>query len=128
MEHLKPITSYENRFSEILALVAYTDAGRSHDAFTISPELTTSGILPKAGWLTEGDGIYLYKGKTCGASNTSREPYCEATVMGLTAAHYNLENWKGIATSKCRLSTDIATAFIPIAHIVRRAAAEYSGV
>ena len=69
---------YENRFSEILALVAYTGAGQSHEAFTTSPELTTSGMLPKAWRLIEGDGIYLYKGGTRGASNSGREPYCEA--------------------------------------------------
>lgn len=36
---------YENCFSEILALVAYTGAGGSHQAFTTSPELTTGGML-----------------------------------------------------------------------------------
>lgn len=116
---------YENRFSEILALVAYTGAGRSHEAFTTSPELTTNGMLPKAWRLIEGEGIYLYKGGTCGASNTGREPYCEAyasqiaAVMGLNAVHYDLENWKGITASKCRLFTDIDTAFIPVGCIVR---------
>ena len=116
---------YENRFSEILALVAYTGAGRSHEAFTTSPELTTSGMLPKAWRLIEDDGIYLYKGGTRGTSNSGREPYCEAyasqiaAVMGLNAVHYDLENWKGITASKCRLFTDIDTAFIPIGRIVR---------
>lgn len=116
---------YENRFSEILALVAYTGAGRSHEAFTTSPELTTSGMLPKAWRLIKGDGIYLYKGGTRGASNSGREPYCEAyasqiaAAMGLNAVHYDLENWKGITASKCRLFTDIDTAFIPIGRIVR---------
>ena len=116
---------YENRFSEILALVAYTGAGQSHEAFTTSPELTTSGMLPKAWRLIEGDGIYLYKGGTSGASNSGREPYCEAyasqiaAVMGLNAVHYDLENWKGITASKCRLFTDIDTAFIPIGRMVQ---------
>lgn len=116
---------YENRFSEILALVAYTGAGQSHDVFTTSPELTTSGMLPKAWRLIEGDGIFLYKGGTRGASNSGREPYCEAyasqiaAVMGLNAVHYDLENWKGITASKCRLFTDIDTAFVPIGRIVR---------
>ena len=40
---------YENRFSEILSLVAYTGIGQSDAAFTTSPELTTNGMLPK-GW------------------------------------------------------------------------------
>lgn len=116
---------YENRFSEILALVAYTGAGRSQEAFTTSPELTTNGMLPKAWRLIEGDGIYLYKGGTQGASNTGREPYCEAyasqiaAAMGLNAVHYDLENWKGITASKCRLFTNIDTAFIPIGRIVK---------
>lgn len=116
---------YENRFSEILALVAYTGAGQSRQAFTTSPELTTGGMLPKAWRYVEQDGIYLYKGGTFGASNTGREPYCEyyasqiAEKMGLNAVHYALENWKGITASKCALFTDIDTAYIPIGRIVQ---------
>ena len=116
---------YENRFSEILALVAYTGAGGSRQAFTTSPELTTGGMLPKAWRYVENDGIYLYKGGTSGASNTGREPYCEyyasqiAETMHLNAVHYDLENWKGITASKCALFTDIDTAYIPVGRIVR---------
>jgi transcriptional regulator with XRE-family HTH domain len=116
---------YENRFSEILSLVAYTGIGRSHGAFTISPELTTNGILPKAWRLIEGDGIYLYKGGSSGAANTGNEPYSEyyafqiARAMGLNAVEYGLENWKGILASKCRLFTDIDTAYVPAGHMVR---------
>lgn len=116
---------YENRFSEILALVAYTGAGGSRQAFTTSPELTTGGMLPKAWRYVENDGIYLYKGGTTGASNTGREPYCEyyasqiAETMRLNAVHYDLENWKGITASKCALFTDIDTAYIPVGRIVR---------
>jgi hypothetical protein len=32
---------------------------------------------------------------------------------------YDLENWKGILASKCRLFTDIDTAFVPIGRIVK---------
>ena len=116
---------YENRFSEILALVAYTGAGGSRQAFTTSPELTTGGMLPKAWRYVEHDGIYLYKGGTTGASNAGREPYCEyyasqiAETMRLNAVHYDLENWKGITASKCALFTNIDTAYIPIGRIVR---------
>ena len=66
---------YENRFSEILSLVAYTGIGQSDAAFTTSPELTTNGMLPKAWRFISGDGIYLYKGGTFGAANTGNEPY-----------------------------------------------------
>ena len=116
---------YENRFSEILSLVAYTGIGQSDAAFTTSPELTTNGMLPKGWRFIEGDGIYLYKGGTSGAANTGNEPYSEfyasqiAQAMGLHAVRYELENWKGILASRCKLFTDIDTAYIPIGRIVR---------
>ena len=116
---------YENRFSEILSLVAYTGIGQSDADFTTSPELTTNGMLPKAWRFIEGEGIYLYKGGTFGAANTGNEPYSEfyasqvAQAMGLDAVAYELENWKGILASRCKLFTDINTAYIPIGRIVR---------
>lgn len=116
---------YENRFSEILSLVAYTGVGQSDAAFTTSPELTTNGMLPKAWRFIEGEGICLYKGGTFGAANTGNEPYSEfyagqiAQAMGLNAVPYELENWKGILASRCRLFTDIDTSYIPIGRIVR---------
>lgn len=116
---------YENRFSEILSLVAYTGVGQSHEVFTTSPELTTQGMLRKAWRFIDGDGIYLYKGGTEGAANTGREPYSEyyasqiAETMGLHAVHYDLENWKGILASKCKLFTDIDMSYIPIGRLVR---------
>lgn len=116
---------YENRFSEILSLVAYTGVGQSDAAFTTSPELTTNGMLPKGWRFIEGDGIYLYKGGTFGAANTGNEPYSEfyasqiAQTMDLHAVRYDLENWKGILASRCKLFTDIDTAYIPIGRIVR---------
>ena len=73
----------------------------------------------------DGDGIYLYKGGTSGAANTGNEPYSEfyasqiAQVMGLHAVRYELENWKGILASRCKLFTDIDTAYIPIGRIVQ---------
>lgn len=116
---------YENRFSEILSLVAYTGIGQSDADFTTSPELTTNGMLPKAWRFIEGEGIYLYKGGTFGAANTGNEPYSEfyasqvAQAMGLDAVTYELENWKGILASRCKLFTDIDTSYIPIGRIVR---------
>ena len=116
---------YENRFSEILSLVAYTGIGQTHEAFTTSPELTTNGMLPKAWRLIGSDGIYLYKGGTSGAANTGNEPYSEyyacqiAQAMGLDHVSYDLERWKGILASKCKLFTDIDTAFVSIGRVVR---------
>lgn len=118
---------YENRFSVALSLVAYTGAGYGDEAFSTSPELTTNGMLRKAWRFIEGDGIYLYKGGTEPiAANTGLEPYSEyyacqiAERMGLDVVHYDLENWKGILASKCKLFTDIDTAFIPIGRLVEK--------
>ena len=116
---------YENRFSEVLSLVAYTGNAGSNEAFTTSPEFTTNGMLPKAWRYIEGDGIYLYKGGTSGGANTGKEPYSEyyayqiAERMGLRAVSYDLENWKGILASKCKLFTDIDTSFVPTGRIVK---------
>lgn len=116
---------YENRFSEALSLVAYTGAGASEQAFSTSPELTTNGMLRKAWRYIEDDGIYLYKGGTEGAANAGNEPYSEyyacqiADKMGLNCVLYDLENWKGILASKCKLFTDINTSYIPIGRIVK---------
>ena len=121
----KEYNLYENRFSNVLSLVAYTGIGQSRAVFTTSPELTTNGMLRKAWRYIEGEGIYLYKGGTEGAANTGREPYSEfyacqiAERMRLHAVHYDLENWKDILASKCKLFTDIDTAYIPIGRLVR---------
>ncbi len=118
---------YENRFSEALSLVAYTGVCGSHEAFSTSPELTTNGMLRKAWRFVKGDGIYLYKGGTEGASNAGNEPYSEfyacqiADRMGLDCVHYDLENWKGILASKCKLFTNIDTSFVPIGRILHKA-------
>lgn len=115
---------YENRFSEALSLVAYTGIGGSKEAFSTSPELTTNGMLRKAWRFIEGDGIFLYKGGSSGAVNAGNEPYSEfyacqvAEAMGLPCVHYDLENWKGILASKCKLFTDIDTAYVPVGRIV----------
>ena len=121
----KDYNLYENRFSKALSLVAYTEVGQSQEAFSTSPELTTQGMLRKAWRFIEGDGIYLYKGGTEGGANTGKEPYSEyyacqiAEKMGLNAVSYELENWKNILASKCKLFTDIDTAYVPIGQIVK---------
>ena len=116
---------YENKFSEILSLVAYTGITQSDVAFSTSPELTTNGMLPKAWRFIASEGIFLYKGGTSGFANTGKEPYCEfyasqvAAAMDIDAVHYDIESWKDILASRCKLFTDIDTAFIPIGRIVK---------
>ena len=115
---------YENRFSEILSLVAYTGVEQSHGKFTTSPELTTGGALPKAWRFIEGDGIYLYKGGNDILTYGGNEPYSEyyasqiAAQMGLNAVYYDLENWKGILASKCKLFNSIDVSYVPIWRVI----------
>ena len=116
---------YENRFSNVLSLVAYTGYGTSHQAFTTSPELTTDGMLPKSWRLINGE-ISLWKGGSSGAANTGMEPYSEfyaaqvAKVLGLNHVNYDLRKWKGKLCSVCPLFTDIDTAYVPIGRIVTK--------
>lgn len=60
-------------FLEVLFLVVYTGVGQSNVAFTMSPELTTNGMLPKAWRFIEGEGIYLYRSGTFGAAYAGNE-------------------------------------------------------
>ena len=73
----KDYNLYENKFSNTLALIAYTGSGSNQiKGFTSSPELTTSGMLPKC-WRRINNKIYLYKAGTSGMANTGMEPYSE---------------------------------------------------
>ncbi len=117
---------YENEFSHALALVAYTGKFYSNAKhMRTSPELTTGGMLRKAWRYFGKDSIWLYKGGTEGFANAGMEPYSEffasqiAKRMGMNAVEYELENWKGILASRCRLFTNKYLSYIPIGRIVR---------
>ena len=115
---------YDNRFSRVLALIAFTGYGSSiRTSLASCPEFTTNGMLPKC-WRRESGIVKLYKGGTFGASNTGNEPYSEyyayqvAQAMGFDAVSYNLSKWKGTLCSTCALFTSKDYAFLPVGHIV----------
>lgn len=117
---------YENRFSQILAWIAFTGYGSSiRSSLVSSPEFTTNGMLPKC-WRRISGKIILFKGGTSGASNTGREPFSEfyasqiAEAMGIDAVSYGLSKWKGILCSTCELFTGKETAYVPIGRIITR--------
>ena len=117
---------YENRFSQILAYIAFTGYGSSiRSSLGSSPEFTTNGMLPKC-WRRISGKIVLYKGGTSGASNTGNEPYSEfyasqvAQAMGIYAIPYGLAKWKGILCSTCELFTSKEMAYIPAGRIVTK--------
>lgn len=67
----------------------------------------------------------MYKGGTKGFANSGMEPYSEyyasqiAEQMGLHHVPYDLEQWKGILASSCRLFTSKDISYVPIGVIVR---------
>jgi len=115
---------YDNRFSRVLALIAFTGYGSSIRASLAScPEFTTNGMLPKC-WRRKEGKILLYKGGTSGASNTGNEPYSEyysaqvAKTLGVNAIEYGLSKWNGELCSTCELFTSKDYSFIPVGRIV----------
>jgi hypothetical protein len=116
---------YDNRFSQILALIAFTGYGSSiRTSLASCPEFTTNGMLPKC-WRRENGKIFLYKGGTTGAYNTGNEPYSEfyaaqiARAMGINAIDYNLSKWRGELCSTCELFTSKKYSFLPVGRVVR---------
>ena len=117
---------YENRFSQVLAYIAFTGYGSSiRSSLASSPEFTTNGMLPKC-WRRISGRITVYKGGTSGASNTGKEPYSEyyasqvARAMGVNAISYSLSKWKGVQCSTCELFTSKTISYIPIGRIVKK--------
>ena len=117
---------YENRFSRILGMIAFTGYGSSvRSSLISSPELTTNGMLPKC-WRRIDGKVKLYKGGTSGASNAGYEPYSEyyaaqvAEAMGINAIHYGLAKWKGQLCSTCELFTSRDVSFMPVGRLVTR--------
>lgn len=115
---------YDNRFSQILAMIAFTGYGSSLRSSLVScPEFTTNGMLPKC-WRRVDGKVSLYKGGTMGANNTGNEPYSEfyasqiARVMGVNAIEYKLSKWKGELCSTCELFTSKEYSFVPVGRIV----------
>ncbi|MBQ3182625.1 MAG: XRE family transcriptional regulator [Clostridia bacterium] len=115
---------YDNRFSNILALIAFTGYGSSvRSSLASCPEFTTNGMLPKC-WRRQKGSIKLYKGGTSGASNTGNEPYSEfyaaqiASVLGIKAVDYKLSRWEGELCSTCELFTNKKHSFLPVGRVV----------
>lgn len=121
------VNLYDNRFSTILASIAFTGYGSSvRSSLFSSPEFSTNGMLPKC-WRRINGKIYLYKGGTSGFSNTGFEPYSElyayqiAKAMEINAIRYTLtKDLKKSLCSKCELFTSKDYSYMPIGQLVRK--------
>ena len=100
------INLFDNRFDEVLGLVAYTGytPSQKHKA-GVSSEWTLGGQFPKA-VRRINDRLLLFKTGS-GARNLGKEPYSEyfaaqvAKRMGIDHVSYDLEMWKGKLASVC---------------------------
>lgn len=112
---------YDNNFSEVLSLIAFTGYSSKVKGIATSPEFTTDGALPKA-WRRIEKEVFLYKGSTeyLKASNGGNEPYSEYYIcqledlLKIKHVNYNLEKWKGMLASTCKLFTSKNYAYVPI--------------
>ena len=119
------VNLYDNRFSQVLAAVAFTGYGSSvRTPLRSSPEFSTGGMLPKC-WRRINGQIYLYKGGTAGFSNTGFEPYSElyasqiAAAMGVNAVAYTLtKDLKKTLCSRCALFTSKSYGYLPMGQLV----------
>lgn len=116
---------YDNNFSRILSLIAYTGYGETKvSEFVSSPELTTNGMLAKC-WRRINRKIILYKAGSSGAANAGNEPYSEfyasqiAKTMEIDNVEYNLNKWKKKLFSTCELFTSKDFSYIPIGRIIK---------
>ena len=121
----KDYNLYDNDFSEVLSLVAFTGYSSKISNLISSPEFPTNGILPKA-WRRIKNEVYLYKGSTASyqATNTGFEPYCEyyssqvAAKMGIDHVEYNLSRWRKMQASTCKLFTSADVSYVQIGDVV----------
>ena len=118
---------YDNKFSRILSLIAFTGYGSStRTSLASCPEFTTNGMLPKC-WRRDHGKIKLYKGGTFGASNTGNEPYSEyyasqvAKALGIDAIEYSICDWQKTLCSTCEIFTDKDTSFMPVGRLLPQA-------
>lgn len=80
-------------------------------------------MLGKA-WIQLEYGIYLYKTGSSGAANAGNEPYSEviesqvADIIGMPHIKYELERWKGILCTQCKLFTDVDHGYLTMAEFL----------
>ncbi len=118
---------FDNDFSLVLSLVAFTGYSSKIRELITSPEFSTNGMLPKA-WRRIDGKIYLYKGSTESYhfANTGFEPYSEfyaseiAKRMGIAYVAYDLCHWHHFLASTCELFTNKDISYVQIGDVVSR--------
>ena len=128
----KDFNLYGNEFSEALKLAAFGITSKKLNEISTSPELTTSGMLPKC-WHRENGQIYLYKGSSK-MNNGADEPCIEfymaqiADVMGFEYVPYDLKEFHGQIVSSCPIFTNENEGYAPMYLCLGENERKYVGV
>ena len=128
----KDFNLYGNEFSEALKLAAFGITSKKLNEISTSPELTTSGMLPKC-WHRENGQIYLYKGSSK-MNNGADEPCIEfymaqiADVMGFECVPYDLKEFHGQIVSSCPIFTNENDGYAPMYLCLGENERKYVGV
>ena len=117
---------YDNDFSEVLSLIAFTGYTSKIKNLISSPEFTTNGMLPKC-WRRIDNKVYLYKGSTADyeVANTGFEPYSEyyasqiGKQMGVNVIDYKIDEWKNKLVSICEIFTSKDYSYVQIGDLMK---------
>ncbi len=115
---------YDNKFSEILELVAFKGESHKVSGIVSSPEYTTNGMIKKC-WHRENGAIYLYKGNS-NLEYGGKEAYSEyymaqiAKTMNFNHISYDLVKFHDEIVSACEIFTNENEGYMPIHHFISK--------
>lgn len=119
----KDYNLYQNKFSEILSLVAFGEKGLSQqEGIRTSPEYTTDGMLAKC-WTVINNEICLLKKSS---EHYETEAYTEyymaqiAEVMGFDHINYDIIKFHDNIVSSCKLFTNEKIGFVPMSYCLEK--------
>lgn len=111
------VSPYAVSYIDMLKTTSLIPLSGYQGLFSVTPiDTTTNGNFNKC-WTLEDDGLWLYKG---GDENRNGvEPYnevCASEVFAKLNAgiKYELVNYNGMVTSRCKLFTTDAISFVPM--------------
>lgn len=121
--HWKDYNLYENKFSEIVSLVAFGEKGTNERIGEIrtSPEYTTDGMLAKC-WAVIDNEICLLKKSS---EHHKKEAYAEyymnqiAEIMGFEHVKYDIIKYHENIVSCCPLFTSENVGFVPMYYCMK---------
>lgn len=99
------VNLYNNHLNEALFEVALLGSPSVSNESLVTPELTTSGVYPKA-WQRTSDGFILYKGNVDDSVRREVESCAILNELGFKTVQYTLDWWDNQTVSKCKCITD----------------------